>query len=77
LNLSKSGGSMSLGGRGATLNLSKRGKMVTTALPGSGLSYRSSREPWGAKHRSPVDYRMGIAAIIALGVVAGVILAAQ
>ena len=41
LNFSKSGVSTSLGGRGATVNLSKRGAHGTVGVPGSGLSYSS------------------------------------
>lgn len=41
LNMGKAGlTSISLGGRGATLNLSKRGATSTVSLPGTGLSYR-------------------------------------
>jgi hypothetical protein len=39
INLSKSGGSLSVGRRGAMLNFSGRGTKVTVGLPGSGLSY--------------------------------------
>ena len=39
LNFSKSGVSTSLGGRGATVNLSKRGTRHTVGLPGTGVSY--------------------------------------
>ena len=39
INLSKTGGSLSLGRRGATLNFSGRGTKATVGLPGSGLSY--------------------------------------
>jgi hypothetical protein len=39
INLSKSGGSLSVGRRGATLNFSGRGTKATVGLPGSGLSY--------------------------------------
>jgi hypothetical protein len=45
VNVSKTGGSVSVGRRGATLNVSKRGKMTTLGLPGSGLSHRSKRDP--------------------------------
>jgi len=38
INLSKSGVSTSVGGRGFTTNLSKRGTRVTAGIPGSGLS---------------------------------------
>ena len=39
INLSKSGGSLSLGGRGATVNLSSRGVRSTYSIPGTGISY--------------------------------------
>ncbi|TNE62533.1 MAG: DUF4236 domain-containing protein [Sphingomonadales bacterium] len=39
LNLSKSGISTSFGGRGATVNVSKRGVRTTLSIPGTGLSY--------------------------------------
>jgi Protein of unknown function (DUF4236) len=42
INLSKKGGSLSVGGHGATVNLSKRGVIGTAGLPGSGISYRAS-----------------------------------
>lgn len=38
INLSKSGLSTSVGGKGFTANLSKRGTRVTAGIPGSGLS---------------------------------------
>ena len=39
LNLSKGGASTSLGGRGATVNVSKRGVRGTVGIPGTGMSY--------------------------------------
>jgi Protein of unknown function (DUF4236) len=39
VNLSLRGTSISVGGRGATYNLSRRGSRVTLGLPGTGLSY--------------------------------------
>lgn len=39
LNLSKSGVSTSIGGRGATVNLRKGRARATVGLPGTGLSY--------------------------------------
>lgn len=41
LNLSKSGPSLSVGGKGFTTNISKRGTRQTVGLPGSGVSYVS------------------------------------
>jgi hypothetical protein len=41
INLSKTGVSSSIGGHGATVNIGKRGPMVTFGIPGTGLSYRA------------------------------------
>jgi hypothetical protein len=43
INLSKKGGSLSVGGRGATINVSPRGHRESVGLPGSALSYRTKR----------------------------------
>lgn len=45
LNLSKGAPSLSMGGHGATINVSKRGIKGTAGLPGSGLSV-SETVPW-------------------------------
>jgi uncharacterized protein DUF4236 len=77
-NVGKRRVSTSIGGHGATLNVSKRGTQTTLGLPGSGLSHRSKRSPLGslgAQRGGAVS--VGIAAILALAVIAGVILAAQ
>lgn len=42
LNVSRSGSSLSLGGRGLTTNYSARGTRTTLSIPGSGLSFSSS-----------------------------------
>ncbi len=39
LNLSKSGASLSVGGKGFTVNTGTRGTRETVGLPGSGVSY--------------------------------------
>ena len=39
VNLSKKGGSLSVGGHGLTTNISRRGVRETIGLPGSGVSY--------------------------------------
>jgi hypothetical protein len=39
VNFSKSGTSLSVGGKGATTNFSKRGTRVTVGIPGTGISY--------------------------------------
>ena len=41
VNLSKTGVSTSLGGKGATLNVGHGKRMVTLGIPGTGLSYRT------------------------------------
>jgi len=41
LNLSKTGVSTSVGGKGATLNIGHGKKNVTLGIPGTGLSYRT------------------------------------
>ena len=43
INLSKKGGSVSVGGHGFTENISRKGHQETVGLPGSGLSYRTRR----------------------------------
>jgi hypothetical protein len=45
VNLSKRGGSVGIGGRGATINLSPKGHKPTVGLPESGLSYRTRGRP--------------------------------
>lgn len=56
LNISKSGVSASLGGRGAMINLSRKGARGTIGLPGTGLSYSdqivSTRQ---ARREEPVE----------------------
>ena len=46
LNFSKSGASLSLGGRGMSVNLSSSGVRTTVGVPGSGMSYRSPTYKW-------------------------------
>jgi hypothetical protein len=41
INLSKTGVSTSIGGKGATLNVGHGKRMVTLGIPGTGLSYRT------------------------------------
>ena len=43
INLSKKGGSFSVGGRGATMNVSKKGVRDTFSAPGTGISYQTKR----------------------------------
>lgn len=42
INLSKTGVSTSIGGKGATINVGSQGRrMITLGIPGTGLSYRA------------------------------------
>jgi hypothetical protein len=77
LNESKSGASTSIGGHGATLSIGKHGTQTTLGLPGSGLSYRSKLEPWGASSGRGNLGIIIIAAIVALAIIAAVVLEAQ
>ncbi|WP_417250552.1 DUF4236 domain-containing protein [Celeribacter sp.] len=55
LNVSKSGVSTSLGGRGGTVNLSSKGVRTTVGIPGTGLSW-SKQSGWSdAKTMKPED----------------------
>ncbi|MCB8883829.1 DUF4236 domain-containing protein [Acidisoma cellulosilytica] len=44
LNLSKSGPSLSVGGKGATFNISKKGTRATFGIPGTGISYQTAHK---------------------------------
>jgi hypothetical protein len=46
LNASKRGISASIGGRGATVNISKKGVRETMSVPGTGISYQSKTAKW-------------------------------
>ena len=69
LNLSKSGTSWTLGGRGASINL-KDGKATgSVGIPGSGLSYR---ERLDSKGSGGLGWVVGLViAIVLLGVLFG------
>lgn len=58
INVSKSGISTSIGGKGVTANLSKRGTKVTTSLVGTGLSasktYRPNKRGAAAGAKPPI-----------------------
>jgi len=58
------------------LYFSKGGKQTSLGLPASGLSYRSSRRPWGHAGAGTRASTV-LATIIALAVVGAVVLAAQ
>jgi hypothetical protein len=87
LNLSKGTPSISVGPRGLTTNIGKRGVRNTVGLPGSGLSYTTRTTPWGDADANrpdalPPPARRGanpllIALLIAGAVLAFVVLAHQ
>lgn len=52
INLSKRGGSLSVGGHGLTANISKKGVRETVGLPGSGISYQTRRVGTRHPHRA-------------------------
>jgi len=64
LNISKRGGSVSVGGRGATVNLNKKGVRTTVGLPGSGLSYVSQRNWREASRPSKREGYIGILLLV-------------
>ena len=48
INIGKNGiNSVSLGGKGLTTNINRKGVQHTVGLPGSGLSYQTKRHPYG------------------------------
>jgi hypothetical protein len=52
LNLSKSGPSISVGGRGASVTFCKHGTRTTVGLPGTGLSYTQTHNSRQSGHMS-------------------------
>lgn len=69
INVSKSGVSTSVGGKGFTANLSKRGTRVTTSIPGTGLSssklYRSEKVQGAQAQAAPLwaNFIVGLAVL--------------
>lgn len=57
VNFSKSGTSLSLGGKGHSTNFSNRGTRVTVGVPGTGLSYSSLISSPSKSQRNSSDYR--------------------
>jgi hypothetical protein len=66
LNFSKSGGSLSLGDRGLTVNLNRDGARATTGIPGSGLSYSTRRAPWSGGFGAHVWIWVAVLAALAV-----------
>jgi hypothetical protein len=68
LNLSKSGVSTSIGGRGATLNVGgKRGARATVGIPGTGISYSEHLERRTPREQAPAG-RVGLGTRSVLGI---------
>lgn len=64
LNVSKSGVSTSLGGRGGTVNLSSKGVRTTVGIPGTGMSW-SKQTGWaGAASLKPADELMQLGKLL-------------
>ena len=78
INLSKKGpSSLSVGRRGATMNISPRGHQETIGVPGSGISYRTRRRRFrtpGGNPRAVVGSRVSAAQIAAVVLVIAALL---
>jgi hypothetical protein len=57
INISKWGGSVSIGGRGATTNISRRGVRETVGIPGTGISYQTKRLRIGGRSSTKITQR--------------------
>ena len=66
VNFSKSGTSLSLGGKGHSTNFSNRGTRVTVGVPGTGLSYSSLISSPSKSQRNSSDYRTRTSPTISL-----------
>lgn len=64
VNLGKRGASLSVGGRGLTYNIGRKGGRASIGIPGTGISYQTSR------HRTPVGW---IVVAIAVLIIAAMI----
>src|SRR6476659_3454043 len=60
LNLSKSGASLSVGGRGNVVTLGRRGVRHTVGIPGTGLSYSHKLGGGGRSRREDDDSNFGL-----------------
>ena len=68
INFSKSGTSLSVGGKGFTTNFSSRGTRQTIGIPGTGISYTST----SGKPHGPSPRVGGLLKLVVLGVVGAV-----
>ncbi|HQT66189.1 MAG: hypothetical protein B7Z78_00925 [Rhodospirillales bacterium 20-60-12] len=60
INVSEHGASIGVGPRGANVNISHHGLRETAGIPGSGMSYQTTRR-WG---RASNEHRPGIGAFL-------------
>lgn len=71
LNVSKSGLSTSVGKPGASINVGPRGVSTNVGLPGTGLSYRSTRRMVPTEHVPGGGWMLVLLLIILLALLAG------
>jgi hypothetical protein len=76
LNASKRGISASIGGRGATVNISKKGVRETVSVPGTGISYQTKRVGLSRPHGPAKAPRQSVspASMLAFVLVAAAVL---
>ena len=73
INLSKSGPSLSVGGRGLTTNLSARGTRTTVGIPGTGLSYSTTSNSSTEKSSGCLGFLLvGFGAIFIIGMITSI-----
>lgn len=63
INLSKSGPSLSVGSRDATMNFGPRGKKMTVGVPGTGLSYQATLGRSGSKQTTATSEPNNLATV--------------
>ena len=66
LNMSKSGPSISVGGKGFTYNVGAKGTRTTASIPGSGMSYTTRKSMGGGSVNKYVMMALMIAAAYGL-----------
>ena len=64
LNVSKSGVSTSLGGRGGTVNLNSKGVRTTVGIPGTGMSWSQQKGWTGTVDLKPADELMQLGKLL-------------
>ncbi len=64
LNISKSGVSTSIGGRGGTVNLSSKGIRTTVGVPGTGMSWSKQKGWAGSANLKPAEELMQLGKLL-------------